>query len=125
MSTKYEVGLGPAAERFILDLRDPAERKELADALREELIDGPNEDKEIRFDGDGGSRIHDLRAPEGAVYTATPLSFNGYVAVHRPMIKDELRRLKREQHRTRIRTGVIVLDILPLESAWATFPRLF
>ena len=87
MSTKYEVVLGPAAIRTVLGLPDP-ERKELADALRTELLDGPNADEEARFDG-----------PDNVVYRGTPLSFDAYVALHRPMTKEELKRLRREQGR--------------------------
>ena len=118
MSTKYEVVPGPAAIRTILGLSDP-ERKELADALRTELLDGPNAGKEARFDGD-------MRpcGPEDVVYTATPLSFGAYVALHRPMTKEELKQLRRDQGRGVAGRGFYVLDILSPGSAFTRGPRL-
>jgi hypothetical protein len=118
MSTKYEVMPGPAAIRTILGLSDP-ERKELADALRTELLDGPNADKEARFDGD-------MRAcgPDDVVYTGTPLSFGAYVAIHRRMTKEELKRLRKDQGRKVAGRGFYVLDILPPGTAFTRGPRL-
>jgi hypothetical protein len=118
MSAKYEVMPGPAAIRTILSLSDP-ERKELADALRTELLDGPNASKEARFDGD-------MRAcgPGDAVYTGTPLSFGAYVAIHRPMTKEELKRLRQEQGPKIAGRGFYVLDILSPSAAFTRGPRL-
>lgn len=50
---QYIVKLAPAAERLFraLELYD---RLRLDRALAHELIDGPNADKEVRFDADGG-----------------------------------------------------------------------
>lgn len=122
MSTKYEVVPAPAAIRTILGLSDP-ERKELADALRTELLDGPNADKEARFDAD--MRPCDQACgPNDVVYTGTPLSFGAYVAVHRPMTKEELERLRREQGRRVAGRGFYVLDILPPGTAFTRGPRL-
>ena len=114
----YEVVLGPAAIRAVLSLPD-RERKELAAALRTELLDGPNADKEARFDAD-------MRASDGpdGVYTGTPLSFGACVALHRPMTKEELRRLKREQGRRVAIQGFYVVDILHPATAFRSGPRL-
>jgi hypothetical protein len=122
MSTKYDVVPGPAAIRTILGLSDP-ERKELADALRTELLDGPNADKEARFDRD--MRPCDQACgPDDVVYTGTPLSFGAYVALHRPMTKEELKQLRREQGRGVAGRGFYVLDILPPATAFTRGPRL-
>jgi hypothetical protein len=107
MSHKYEVVLEPAANRTVLGLQDP-ERKELAEALRTELLDGPNAAKEVGFDGDM-RRIH---SDKGVVYTGTPLSFHAYLAIHRPMTADELRRLRRQEGRRVAERGCFVVDIL-------------
>ena len=122
MSTKYEVMPGPAAIRTILGLSDP-ERKELAYALLTELLDGPNADKEARFDGD--MRACDPTCgPDDAVYTATPLTFGAYVALHRRMTKEELKRLRQDQGRKVAGRGFYVLDILPPGTAFTRGPRL-
>ena len=110
-STKYEVVPAPAAIRTILGLSDP-ERKELADALRTELLDGPNADKEARFDADMRP-CGQACGPHDVVYTGTPLSFGAYVAVHRPMTKEELERLRRNRAASLPGRGFYVLDILP------------
>ena len=102
----YEVVLGLAAKRAVLGLRTEKDREGLADALRQELANGPNADKEYRFDSVGD---------EGKIYTATPLSFNGFTAVHRRMASAELRRLRRELGHP-VSRGFFVLDILPPES---------
>ena len=116
----YEVTLGPAAIRVVLGMRD---RKELADALRTELVDGPNADKELSFDSDGNAQT-DPGLPSGMVYTATPLSFDGYTALHRPMNGNELARLSREQGRPVSERGFYVFDILSAESGFMRGPRL-
>ena len=118
MSTKYEVVLGPAAIRTVVCLPD-RERKELAEALRTELLDGPNADKVARFDAD-------MRpcGPDDAVYMGTPLSFGAYVALHRPMTNAELKRLRREQGRRVAVKGFYVPDILHPAAAFAREPRL-
>jgi hypothetical protein len=123
MSTKYEVVLGPAAIRIVVGLPEP-EREELADALRTELLDGPNADKEAHFDSD--MRPCDASSrPDDVVYTGTPLSFNSYVAIQRPVTGDELERLRQEQHRKVAKLGFYVLDILPPGTAFTRGPRLF
>ena len=62
--------------------------------------------------------------PDDGVYTATPLSFGGYVAVHRPMTKEELERLRQEQGRKVAGRGFHVLDILHPGTAFTRGPRL-
>jgi len=111
----YEVVLGPAALRVVMVLRG-ADREELANALRTELWDGPNAANEIqlRFDSD---EIFEPGVP-GGVYTVTPLSFNGYSAIHRAMEHHELTRLGQERGRTANGHGCYVIDILAAESAF-------
>lgn len=109
----YEVVLGPAAKRAVLSLRIEKDQEGLADALRQELHDGPNADKEYRFDSIGD---------DGRIYTATPLSFDGYTAVHRRMDPAELKRLRRELNHP-VSQGFYVLDILPAESGVNRRPR--
>jgi hypothetical protein len=119
MSVRYEVILGPAAIRTTLGLSD-ADRKELADALRTELLDGPNADKEVGFDADLRPCVHSDR---GRIYTGTPLSFSAYLAVHRPMTREELKRLRREQGRRVADAGFLVFDILHPASAFTRGPQ--
>jgi hypothetical protein len=121
----YEVVLGPAAIRTVLSLPGPGERKELADALRTELTNGPNAHNELRFD-DAVRTYSDRGAGPGkAVYTATPLSFAGYTAIHRHLTREELKRMRREQGRSTARRGLYLIDILRAESAFTrTVPRL-
>jgi hypothetical protein len=116
----YEVILGPAAIRIVLGLRDPDDRKELAYALRTELTGGPNADKELRFDSDGNAPDYVVPGlPSGHVYTAIPLSFNGYTALYRRLTEGELRRLRREQGRPVSRFGgFYVFDLLSAGSAF-------
>ena len=83
-------------------------------ALRTELIDGPNADRELRFDSD--MPLYDQ--PDGVVYTATPLSFDGYVTLHLPLVREELMRLLREQSRPVAPRGVYGADF-PLK--WCGF----
>jgi hypothetical protein len=124
LNPAYEVVLGPAAIRAIVGLADPGDRKELAAALRTELMNGPNARSEFRFDSD--VQAFPGRAAGGArvVYTATPLSFDGYTAVHRGLSRQELRRLRQEKRQSTANQGVYVIDILPAESAFSrTIPR--
>ena len=122
MSTRYEVVLGPAAIRIFLGLPEP-DRKELAEAMRTELLAGPNAGKEARFDAD--MRACDSTCGPGDVaYRATPLSLHAYVAVHRPMTRGELRRLRREQGHRVAEQGFYVLDILHPATAFTRGPRL-
>jgi hypothetical protein len=119
----YEVTLGPAAQRFVLGMKNPNDRKELADALREELGGGPNE---LRFDSAGrASAGDDPGAPAGEQYRAVPLTFGGYTAVYRSLTRDELRQLRREQGRPVAKEGFFLFDILSPESAWIRSSRLF
>jgi hypothetical protein len=113
MNSTYEVILGPAAIQVFRALRTAAERRKLAAALRQELLNGPNARTEIRFDPDGKPRAEaDPDVPGEVVYTASPLSFRAYTAVHRPMTEAELVRLSREQRREVASLGFHVLDIL-------------
>jgi hypothetical protein len=119
----YEVVLGPAAIRVVLSLPDPMVRRRLADALRAELANGPNAHNEFSFDD---ASYSDRGAGPGKVfYTATPLSFAGYTAVHRRLTGEELDRLRQEQDRPTAALGVYVFDILRAESAFSrTVPRI-
>jgi hypothetical protein len=117
----YEVILAPAASRVAVGLRPP-DREGLLAALEAELRNGPNADKEIRFD----SSIYADAAPgdaEDAVYTATPLSFGGYTVLHRPLTGTELTRLARQENRATAGDGYYVIDILPAETAFRRWPR--
>jgi hypothetical protein len=98
MSATYEVVLGPEAIRVIRDLPYP-DRRKIGDALRSELVDGPNASSEYRFDYGK------------AQYTATPLSFKAHTAVHRPLTRSELARLSREQRRPVGERGFYVIEI--------------
>jgi hypothetical protein len=113
MDTRYELVLAPAAVRALLSLSDPA-RMALAVGLGTELLNGPNARKEAFYDAD----LRTCRR-EKAVYTATPLSYDAFVAVHRPLSEDELARLRREKGRRRaLARGFHVLDILHLTTAF-------
>lgn len=121
----YEVALGPAAVRTILGLPDPGERDELAGTLRTELLNGPNAHNDYTFDSDARTYSDPEAASGKAVYTATPLSFAGYTAIHRPLTSEELERLRREQGLSTAELGFYVIDILPAESAFTRgVPRL-
>jgi hypothetical protein len=113
----YEVTLGPAAIRLFRRLRNPDQRK-LADVLQAELADGPNTSKEIRFDSDVRGGVDPGTSQDDVFYTATPLSFAGYTAVHRQMTEYEIERLGREQGHSPAHQGFYVIDILPAESAF-------
>jgi hypothetical protein len=121
----YEVVLGPAAIRIVLSLANPAEREALAAALRIELDGGPNVYSEYRFDSHVRAYSDPASCADGAVYTATPLSFTAYTAIHRPLTSEEFRRLQREQGPSDAISGVYVIDVLPAESGFTrTVPRL-
>jgi hypothetical protein len=115
---RYEVVLAPAAIRALLGV-PPDDRKDLADALRTELLDGQHADKAVWFDADLHPSMH---SANDRVYKATPLSF-GAVVVHRPMTSEELRRLEREQHRGVATAGFCVLDILHPVSEFTRTPK--
>lgn len=113
----YEMVLGPAAIRTVLTLRNLDDRKGLAAALRAELVDEPKPSKELTAGANGNTHAYvDPGVPSGSVYVATPLSFNGYTALHRPLTGEELKRLRREQDRLVADRGLYVVDILPIES---------
>jgi hypothetical protein len=98
MGTTYEVVLGPAAIRTIRDFPYP-DRRKLDRVLRSELVGGPNAASEYKF------------PYAKAEYTATPLSFKAYTAVHRPMTRAELGRLSEERGRPASRRGFYVIEI--------------
>ena len=101
----YDVIPAPAVKRQILGMRSQKDRDDLADSLRQELDQGPNASKEYRF------RYGDVE------YTATPLSFKGYVAVHRRTTAKELKSLGRQPSRK----GFYVLDLLPPEAGFSYY----
>lgn len=117
----YEVALGPAAIRALETLPGLSDQKELVGALRTELMNGPNAHNEYRFDSAGA--YDDPGGTVRVVYTATPLSFAGYIAVHRRMTREELRRLRRERRRRTAVRGFYVIDILAVESAFGRGSR--
>jgi hypothetical protein len=108
---QYEIVMGPAAERAVLGM-PYEERKKLAEALRTELLQGPNADREVWFNAGEDKRCK-----------ATPLTFGAYVAISRPMTTDELARLRRERRR-RASAGLFVIDILHPGTAFTVGPRL-
>lgn len=117
----YEVVLAPAAHRVVCCMAMP-ECAGLTEALRIELSDGPNSGKEIRF---GSSVWPDADPGEAeAVYTATPLSFDGYTVIHRALSEAEIKRLEEQLGRPTMSWGFYVIDILPAESAFRRWPRL-
>ena len=79
---------------------------------------GRTPNKEFPFDADGLGVTDPDANPPGAVYTATPLSFGGYVVIHRPLTEAEIRRLRIEKGRSTADCGFYVIDILPAESAF-------
>ncbi|GEM_PF-4614293 len=119
----YIVRLAPAAQRIIRTL-EPYDQQRLNRVLAEELADGPNADKEIRFDSDGGVQVFaDPGGPDGPVcYTATPLSYKAYTAIHRRMTEDELRRVSQQDGDPAADLGFYVFDILAAESAFTRRP---
>ena len=118
VNNAYEVALGPPAIRVILGLRDPGDRNALGHALRTELINGPNAHIEYMFDSDLLACSDPDAGQDGSVYTATPLSFAGYTAVHRPLTREELTRLEQEQGSSAAPVGFYVIDVLPAESVF-------
>jgi len=116
LDDSYELVLGPAAIRTLLGLPGH-ERKELAASLREELVNGPNAHSEVKFDSDLRALSEDT-TDKGPVYTATPLSFAAYIAVHRPLTKEELKRLRRERGSRTAHKGFFVMDILAASTAF-------
>jgi hypothetical protein len=62
-------------------------------------MDGPNTASEYMFDYGK------------AQYTATPLSFKAYTALHRPLTRGELARLSHEKSRPARRRGFYVIEI--------------
>jgi hypothetical protein len=121
MEDAYEVVLAPAAKRLVRSLED---RQELARCLATELAEGPNSGVEVTFD----CEVQVCNAPDvpgDTIYTATPLSFKAYTALHRPLTSDELKQLAENKDSVVAERGFYVLDILPAESAFFMRPRLF
>ena len=118
-SHAYELVVAPAASRLIERLPAP-DAEELTHALGTELMDGPNATREVRF----GSGMWDGSEPgDDLNYTATPLSFGGYTAIHRPLSAAEMGRLARQRGRPVASDGVYLIDILPAWSAFRPWPR--
>jgi hypothetical protein len=117
----YEVVLAPAASR-VIDSLVRTDREGLLQALAVELQNGPNAAKEIRFDSSRYADV-DLGDAEEGVYTATPLSFHGYTALHRPLTQTDLKRLAKQEQRATADDGYYVIDILPAETAFRRWPR--
>jgi len=114
--------LGPAAER-LMGRMESQDQKGLAEALRTELADGPNALSELTFD-EGAQIWLSPQQSDSQTYTATPLSFDAYTAVHRRMAKKELQRLARQRARPAADAGFYVVDFLPAEAAFSRRPRL-
>jgi hypothetical protein len=98
MGVTYEVVLGPEAILAIRNLQYQ-DRRRLGQVLQSELVNGPNMASEYRF--------HYGKFQ----YTATPLSFKAYTAVHRPLTQSELGRLTQEQDRPVHDRGFYVIEI--------------
>lgn len=113
--------LEQAAVRIIESLGEQ-DREELCDALRTELQNGPNADKEVRFNPSSWGDVPPADAKE-QVYTATPLSFGAFTAVHRPLTDAEVDRLRKQNSAADEASGYHVVDILPPESAFRRWPR--
>lgn len=119
----YEIVLAPAAQRAVAGM-PAAARKGVTAALEKELVDGPNAAVEVRF----GSSMwaDDEPRPDDVVYTATPLSFGGHTAIHRPMTSAELSKRARQAGQGGERNGravFYVIDVLSAESAFRPWPR--
>jgi len=84
-------------------------------------LDGPNAGVEVRF----GSSMwaDDEPVPDDVVYTATPLSFGGHTAIHRPMRPAELGRRAGQGGQEDGRRVFYVIDVLSAESAFRPWPR--
>jgi hypothetical protein len=121
MDDAYEVILAAAAKRLVSNLPDP---RALARCLETELADGPNSEIEVTFDCEM-QVCSPPTVPGGTVYTATPLSFEAYTALHRPLTSDELKQIAEQNDHDVADRGFYVLDILPAESAFFMPPRLF
>src|SRR5580698_8861623 len=108
----YEVVLAPAAQRAVAGMPTTA-REGVAAALEDELVDGPNADVEVRF---GSSMWADGEPGQDDVfYTATPLSFGGHTAIHRPMTPGELGRRTGQGGGENGKRVLYVIDILSAE----------
>jgi hypothetical protein len=120
-NSTYAVVLQRAALRIINSLSEQ-DRDELCDALLSELRNGPNADKEVRFNPGNWGDVPPVDTKE-QVYTATPLSFGAYTAVHRPLTDAEMDLLRTQNSAAEEDSGYNVVDILPPESAFRGWPR--
>lgn len=107
----YTVVLGPAASRFKLSLAS-VDQLELDQALREELVGGPNAANEVEFDSRGHAPPCGNGSCGGQVYITTPLTYRAYLVIHRRLTADELRIASQEHPNTGDDLGLFVLDIL-------------
>ena len=88
-------------------------------------MNGPYADREFKFESDAQVDADPNSNVNRIIYTATPLSFGGYTAIHRRMTDTELKRLQREQGRSVTDQGLYVVDILPAMSAFSRTASLF
>ena len=107
----YTVVLGPAASRFRKSLT-PVDQLELDQALREELVNGPNAANQVRFDYGGHTPPCGNGSCGTQVYITTLLSYRAYLVVHRRLTADELRIASQEHPNTGDDLGLFILDIL-------------
>ena len=121
MCGTYEVVLGPAAERLMRGM-EPQDQKRLAEVLRTELASGPNAHSELIFDGNARIWLNS-KSSGSRTYRATPLSYDAYTAVHRPLDRRELQRMARERARPAADKGFYVVDLLPAEAAFSRRSR--
>ena len=107
----YTFVLGPAAKRFMQDLTS-LDQRELNQVLEDELVNGPNADKEIRFDSDGHAPPCGKGACADRVYIATLVSYRAYLVIHRPLTAQELGMASQVRPDIANDLGLYILDIL-------------
>ena len=120
MDHDYAVVLGPAAQRVLKSVTQPV-AEGICNSLLTELRKGPNSKLEIRFDSSIGGDTLPGSSGE-TVYTATPLNFGAFTALHRPLRAAEIERM-RGQHGGLEDSGYYVVDLLPPETAFRRWPR--
>lgn len=108
---EYEVVLSNAARRAVWGVRTIQDRNDLADCLGRELFHGPNAKSEYVFPIRGES------------YTATPLTFRAWTAVHRRLTEHELDRLAKQEDRQVESIGFLVHDLLRPHTAFEMGPH--
>jgi hypothetical protein len=114
----YELVLGQAAG-LVIERLEEHDRRRLVDALKTELLNGPNAHNEIRFDP---RKWADTGPSSDGPWTATPLNC-GFAAVHRPLTKAELDRLAAKHGRPLEEPCLYVVDILSLGSIFGGGPH--